>query len=1235
MLSLIRNSLSARLWLVYLIIAVLITSQLVYSIDQQAQTLAATQQMAKILSAESPASTTFARLYEETVTRSEQSRLLLLILGGLALATLSVGGLLIIRSYRQNLGSIARSVSEISQEGLRSHEDAVEAAGTEETIQANQAITNLQTTLYAVQQELFAMAQASQNGNLTRRANETEFSGIWREILATVNTILDEALNPITAQAEVLQKMAEGQLSSKIATDFQGDHAQISDAINKVANITENALAEFDQLITAFAAGNFNQRANLETYEGDWLRIMRGANQILDSVQHSANLVSNQNWINAGLSGLAEQMLGDQAIAPLSQQVINFLADYLQAQIGALYIFDESAQKLVLAGSYAYPSSHNQSAFALGEGLIGQAGLSERPLLLNDLPENYVQVESGIGSAKPKVSLIAPILHEGKLKGVIELASINTFSPISLELLKTASVAIAISLQAAESSSRTRTLLAQTQEQARVLQLQQEELQQSNEELEEQTQQLRSNEEQLRKQQEELRQSNEELEERGQELLVQANQIREKNTELEEAQADIAARANELEAANKYKSEFLANMSHELRTPLNSMLLLARTLSDNRDGNLSAKQTEAAQVIHNSGNDLLNIINDILDLSKIEAGKVDLVIETVRPVELAERAQTLYRHVAEDKGLSFDLKITQGLPTTFNTDPHRLGQVLRNLLSNAFKFTTNGSVTLLLAAYDTNELPSSSRLNTPGILIQVQDTGIGIPLEKQSAIWEAFQQADGSTCREFGGTGLGLTITRELVTLLGGEIHLNSQPGQGSTFSIYLPFVENHPRESSKLALPTTYSAPSTYAQSLKPTPSHVPIAKIENAVIDDRLAVKASQKYILVVEDDPKFAEILGELCHKMNMPFITTSTGEESVAQINRNRPSAVLLDLKLAGSIDGRYVLSHLKTSLDTMHIPVHIISGEERDMGTLIQGAIGFSTKPVTQEHLSEVGHVLTRIIQKSVKDVLVVEDNAELCLAIRHLLEAKDVRIHSVGTAKLAQEELQTGRYDLVILDLGLPDMSGLELLEYLKTSAGLYLPPVIIYTGRDLSLEEHEQLQKYSDSIIIKGACSEERLVADATIFLHRVAADMPESQRKMVYSLHDRNAMFTDKRVLLVDDDIRNIFALSSVLENLGLKISTARNGQEAIDALKQQTATETIDLVLMDIMMPVMDGLEAMRQIRGLPALSKLPIIALTAKAMKEDKSACIQAGANDYLTKPVNVDRLVASLRIWLYR
>ena len=1131
--------------------------------------------------------------------------------------------------------------------------------------------------------ELNILIQASRDGDLTKRADVSRFAGDWRVLMAGMNTILDEAIGPVNAQAAILQQMSEGALTARVTDNFKGDHNRLKNSINRVAEIASQALEEFSELMTNFDKGDLETRAREDNYSGDWRTIMGGVNYVLANVYRTTQVVQSQNWIKTGLSELGDQMRGELSLAELANRVVGYLARYLGAHVGAFYLLDAESSTLHLMGSYAYELRKDASlTFALGEGLVGQAGLEKHLISVTDLPDDYVRISSAIGAIHPRNMVVMPVLYDGVVKGVIELGSLHQFGEHAMELLRLSAEAVGIAVLTSESTSHTRLLLQQTQEQSLKLQaqqdalqetndeleeqasilkeseeklkMQQEELQQTNEELEEQAQTLKANEEKLKTQQEELQQTNEELEERTQMLESQGAEIVRKNGDLELAQTDLQQKAEDLAIASKYKSEFLANMSHELRTPLNSMLLLSRSLSDNRDGNLNEKQVQAAKVMHQSGNDLLGIINDILDLSKIEAGREVAVLGDLDVSELIGQIDALYQHVAEDKGVKFNVIVDPVLPQVICSDRQRLGQILRNLLSNSFKFTKKGSVTLKIALPEPDvTFQRESLINSKNnIEFSVIDTGVGIPLEKQKHIWEAFQQADGSTSREYGGTGLGLTISRELAKLLGGEIHLHSEPGAGATFTLYLPLAERVEAEGDenkvekKEARATVVSvAPrvrdekSGGAKGGFSTQSHGKANQTQGKtksievehIKDDRESLAKGEGAILIVEDDSVFAQILADLCRERGVKYVACATAEDALEVLASHTIIGVMLDMQLPDR-DGWSVLAHVKEALGTLHIPVCVISAEERNRHALNYGAVSFLQKPVSPELLKEAFETLNKTLGKEVKAVLLIEDNTILRQAVHDLLSADDVLIHEAGDGETAIEIIKRLPLDLVVLDLGLPDMNGFELMKRVSSLNGIKMPPVIIFTGRDLTREEYEQLQRYSANVIIKGVRSDERLVEEAALFLHRRVSDLPEKTRKMLSSLHDRDAMFTGKSVLLVDDDIRNVFSLSGLLEERGLKVYTAKNGEDALAKLAEFPA---VDLLLTDIMMPVMDGYELIRRVRAQNEYARLPILALTAKAMKEDRDRCMEVGASDYLSKPIDVDHLLSVMRVWLYR
>jgi CheY-like chemotaxis protein/signal transduction histidine kinase len=745
---------------------------------------------------------------------------------------------------------------------------------------------------------------------------------------------------------------------------------------------------------------------------------------------------------------------------------------------------------------------------------------------------------------------------------------------------------------------------------------------------------LQRNEEELKTQQEELETSNEEMEEKTKALEEQNMRIRAQSKELEEAKRLIEEKARELELSNKYKSEFLANMSHELRTPLNSLLILARGLASNEGGNLTEEQVEEARVIHNGGLELLSLINDILDLSKVEAGKISILPEDIYIADAVKKLSQQFEPVAQEKGVAFNIRLDETLPRTIHTDGQRLEQILKNLLSNAFKFTESGSVTLEIGrASGKTGLQRASHASHGSIVISVIDTGIGIDETKLKDIFEAFQQEDGSTDRHYGGTGLGLTIARKFAYLLDGEIHVTSKKGQGSVFTLFLPLqraVADHAHAlvaASPAALQTAIETGMTEIKAM-------PKAAVKQFIPDDRNAIGPNDNVLLIIEDDPDFAATLMKIARKRGYKCLAAGDGRNGLLTAAEQPVSAVLLDLRLP-DIDGMRVLDQLKQDLKTRHIPVHIVTGVEPQdtVVPLKKGAIGYLTKPVGQTELDGAFSRIEAVLRSDVKKVLVVEDDENTQAAIQSLLKQKAVEIVNAGTGRAALEQLKASPFDCIILDLKLPDMTGFGWLQSLEQELGSgETPPVIIYTARDLTEDENRELSRYTSSIVIKGASSSERLLDEVTLFLHSVESTLSKDQQAMIRMQHDPDRALQNRTVLLVDDDLRNTFALSKLLKKRGMNIVIADNGEMALEKLRDDN---TIELVIMDIMMPIMDGYQAMREIRANPAWRKLPIIALTARAMPEEQERCIDAGANDYLVKPVDIERMLTLLRVWLFK
>ena len=842
--------------------------------------------------------------------------------------------------------------------------------------------------------------------------------------------------------------------------------------------------------------------------------------------------------------------------------------------------------------------------------------------------------------ARPRriTSSYSPYLFEGDVKAVIELSTFSTFSDTHLTFLDQLTESIGIVLNTIEANTRTEDLLQQSQSLAAELQSQQDELKKTNEQLEQQAESLRESEELLKSQQEELQQTNEELQEKAELLARQKAEVEAKNREVEEARWEMEEKAEQLALTSKYKSEFLANMSHELRTPLNSMLILSRQLAENIDENLTSKQVQFAETIHSSGSDLLSLINDILDLSKIESGMMGIEVSDVSLEDVAKQLERSFYQLAQDKNLEFVLERSENPDPIVRTDDKRLQQILMNLLSNAFKFTDEGRVVLRMAPAAAEETYHLDSLNRAGevVAFSVTDTGIGIPTEKQRIIFEAFQQADGTTSRKYGGTGLGLSISREIARLLGGEIRVLSTPGEGSTFTFFLP------RNYSPTGALASQSARSRSAESRQVEAAWTPVENFDDeamallssqsaAIQDDRNDIERGDRTVLIVEDDISFAGILLDLAREKGFKGIVATSGAMALALAQKYTPSAITLDIRLPDR-DGWTVLDRLKHDARTSHIPVHIITVEEQRQRALQQGAFNHVQKPATSEDLRMAFDDIKNFAERSFRRLLVVEDDDVQRMSVVELIGNGDVRTTAVATGEEALNLLKDERFDCMVLDLKLPDMSGFELIEKLQTDLGRYDLPIIIYTGKELTRKEELHLKKVADAIIVKEASSPERLLAETALFLHRVEADLPEPKRKMLERFHRSDPVLAGRKVLIVDDDVRNIFALTSALEAHNMEVTHAENGQEGIDLLR---STPGIDAVLMDIMMPEMDGYQAITAIRQMDEFKQLPVIALTAKAMKADRDHCLEAGASDYISKPLDIDQLLSLLRVWLYQ
>ena len=926
-----------------------------------------------------------------------------------------------------------------------------------------------------------------------------------------------------------------------------------------------------------------------------------------------------ESWLRAGQIGLGEVIMGDLPLERLGENVLRFLTQFLDAQVGAVFVAEGASYRRV--AGHGIPAGE-VAMVRPGDGLVGQAAKDNAPIRVRDVPPGYLPIGSSTGKSDARELLIAPASIDRHVYAVVEFGFFGTAGPGPEELLKRVSESIAAAVRASSDRMRLEELLQETQQQTEELQTREEELRVNNEELEEQSRTLRESRAQLESQQAELEQINSQLEEQAQTLENQ------KET-LTRSHGHLAAKSLELQRANEYKSEFLANMSHELRTPLNSTLILAKLLADNKEGNLTDNQVRYAQTISSAGKDLLALINDVLDLSRIEAGKVEVTPEIVSLAAIIEPLAKMFEPAAAEKKLRFATEIDPGTPAALETDSQRLGQILKNLLSNALKFTQRGEVVLRVFAAGPDSMSFA-----------VRDTGVGIAAHQQEVIFEAFRQADGSIHRKFGGTGLGLSISRDLSRLLGGNIVVDSSSGAGSTFTLTLPLKFTPPapvvrpasvpdapdRTLSNEEILSAYPAPERAPNGPRPLAA--------GTVPDDRERLVPGKRLILVVEDDVPFAEILRDLAHETGFQCVVVHAAEDGLTAAMRFHPSAILLDVNLP-DFSGLRVLDQLKRDSRTRHVPVHVVSAFDYRREALELGAAGYALKPTSRQELTKALERLELKLSQSVRRVLIVEDDAQQRESIRDLLGQADVQITDAETAEQALQALSTTTFDCVVLDFNLPDATGYELLEKMAQQDEVSFPPVIVYTGRTLSRDEEQRLGRYSKSIIIKDARSPERLLDEVTLFLHQVESKLPAPQQQMLKAARNRDSSLEGRRILVVEDDVRNIFALTSVFEPSGATVEIARNGREALEALARSKGSpaSAIDMVLMDIMMPEMDGLTAMREIRKDPDWKRLPIIALTAKAMKDDHEKCLAAGANDYVAKPLDVEKLLSLVRVWM--
>jgi len=1256
-----------------------------------------------------------------------------------------------------NLTTQVRNIAQVTTAVARgdlSQKITVDVRG--EILELKNTVNTMVDQLNSFADEVTRVArEVGSEGRLGGQAKGPGAAGVWRDLTDNVNGMASNLTNQVRNIADVTTAVAKGDLSRKITVDARGEILELkstvntmvdqlnafadevtrvakevgtegklggqaevpgvagtwkdlTDSVNLLANNLTVQVRSIADVATAVTRGDLSRQITVQA-QGELDELKKNINQMIANLKNTTEANAEQDWLKTNLAKFSRMMQGQKDLDTVARLIMSELTPLVQARQGAFFIMQQengNGGALRLIASYAYKErKHLNNVWHLGEGLVGQAAVEKKPILLTNVPSDYIQIASGLGEAPPKNIIVLPILFEGDVKAVVELASFLPFSQIHQTFLDQLQESIGVVLNMIAANMRTEELLQQSQKltqelqsQSEELKRQQDELRHSNSELEQQARTLKQSEEMLKDQQEELQQVNEELEEKASLLAEQNKKVEQKNAEVESARVALEEKAEQLSVSSKYKSEFLANMSHELRTPLNSLLILARLMSENKDGNLTPKQIEYANTILTSGTDLLTLINDVLDLSKVEAGKMEVNPTEVSVTDVRDQIDKGFRPVADQKQLGFTVEVQPGAPARIVTDGQRLHQVLKNLLSNAFKFTHQGHVSLTIRSAERGRRFANPSLDNANSVVAfaVSDTGIGIAKDKQRLIFESFQQADGATSRKYGGTGLGLSISREIARLLGGEIRVESTPGVGSTFTLFLPAeysdesggrppVSGEPgtgNREPKTARGVPRPSAATRAMRLPAGPSRspndvvdqrgsfepltsaavavpelerppdereihetgdtssrfpVPVSRpapYRSRPADDRDAITPTDRVVLIVENDLNFARVLLEMAREKGFLGLIALDGETGIQLAHEYKPDAITLDIDMPG-IDGWQVLDRLKHSPDTRHIPVHIISGIDRRQQGLMAGAIAYLEKPVDKAKLDEAfGHIRS-FIDNRVKRLMIVEDDVDQQRSIVELIGDDDIEIVSLGSGEEALDELHRGHFDCMVLDLGLGGgMSGFDLLERVKSDQRQTVReiPIIIYTGRDLSQPEETRLRKYAETIIVKDVKSPERLLDETALFLHRVEAKLPENKRRMLEQLHNTDGVFAGKRVLVVDDDVRNIFSLTSVLESHGMNVAFAENGR---DALARLETGPDVDLVLMDVMMPEMDGYETTRAIRQNPRFRSLPIIALTAKAMKGDREKCIAAGASDYITKPVDTEQLLSLMRVWLYR
>jgi HAMP domain-containing protein/signal transduction histidine kinase/CheY-like chemotaxis protein len=1124
-------------------------------------------------------------------------------------------------TFAEQVSTVAREVGVEGKLGGQARVPGVSGTWKDLTDNVNFMASNLTTQVRGIVKVVTAVA----NGDLTQKLIGVEAKGEIAALADTINNMCD-TLGTFAEQVSTVAREVgiEGKLGGQAKVPGAvGTWRQLTDNVNQLAGNLTTQVRTISEVTDAVTKGDLTRSIEVEA-QGEVASLKDKINQMIINLRETTQKNAEQDWLKTNLAKFSSMMQGQKNLETVSRLIMSELTPLVSAHHGGFFMMDWEGNGpiLKLTSTYAYRERKSVgNRFRLGEGLIGQCALEKKTILLTRVPHDYIHISSGLGEAPPLNIVVLPVLFEGEVKAVIELASFHSFSPIHQLFLDQLMESIGVVLNMIGANMRTEELLQQSQSL---------------------TQELQSQSKELTQQQDELKRTNSalekqaiELEEKARLLAEQNTKVEVKNREVEQARVSLEEKAEQLSMISKYKSEFLANMSHELRTPLNSLLILAKLLSDNPEKNLSDKQVEYAKTIYASGGDLLTLINEILDLSKVEAGKMPVEPRDVALSEISDFVDRSFRPLADQKDLAFSTEADTdaSLPASIHTDPQRLQQILKNLLANAFKFTGRGSVRLRMHRPKPGTRFANESLRDVGVIaFSVADTGIGIARSKQQLIFEAFQQADGTTSRKYGGTGLGLSISREIARLLGGEIHVESEVGKGSVFTLYLP--EKHAAAVEDVTGGAWAPRPTSFAEVVSIPALAEPDPIVTRPIDDDRADIQQGDRVLLVVEDDVSFARIMAQMAHDKGFKVIVATRGDTGLTLANKYRPDAITLDVKLPG-LDGWTLLNRLKRSPTTRHIPVHVISIDEMSRRGAALGAFAYLEKPVSREALEGAFQHITDFLDRSVRRLLLVEDDDKQRDSIVELVgEGEDVQVTAVRTAEEAMTALDSGQFDCMVVDLVLPGDDGIQLIEKVRARAQetdkLRELPIVVYTGKDLTPEDEEALKKYAQSVILKSTVhSPERLLSETALFLHRIESRLPERSKAVLEASRHSDASVAGRKVLVVVDDVRNIFAMTSVLEASGLEVIYAENGQAGIEAL---TRDPGIDVVLMDVMMPGMDGYETMRAIRANPVFRGKPIVAITAKALKDDRDKCLEAGASDYLPKPVDTDRLLDLIRLW---